>query len=318
MIAISKNVSTGYNISNRGSNKPQWIVIHYFGALGSAKATCQYFIGGDRQSSADFFVDDTSIWQFNPDINKYYTWHCGGGLQGYIHHEYHGICKNANSIGIEMRPYNDRGQVNAAQNAGWYFHDATVKNTADLVKKLMKEYNIDIDHVIMHANVTGKYCPAPFLDRPSEWDAFKKMLKEDTVVSKPVTSTTPSAPSTNTNEIYRIRKTWADSKTQKGAYKNFEAAKKECDKFVGYKVFDSKGNVVYSNDSFLIRVSVGSLQVRSGAGKEYPTVKINGGNYIPKSVYTIVKTEKNLKDGYTWGLLKSKVGWIALDYVEKV
>ena len=43
----------------------------------------------------------------------------------------------------------------------------------------MKIYDIDADHVIMHADVTGKYCPAPFLDRPEEWEQVQKALGDE-------------------------------------------------------------------------------------------------------------------------------------------
>lgn len=48
-----------------------------------------------------------------------------------------------------------------------------------------------------------------------------------------------------TSEMYRVRKTWADAKSQIGAYTNLDNAKKACKE--GYTVFDSKGNAVYSN-----------------------------------------------------------------------
>ncbi len=44
---------------------------------------------------------------------------------------------------------------------------------------------------------------------------------------------------------YRVRKTWADAKSQEGAFKILENAKKCADKNQGYKVFDKDGNVVY-------------------------------------------------------------------------
>lgn len=53
-------------------------------------------------------------------------------------------------------------------------------------------------------------------------------------------------PATDSNEMYRIRKTWKDAKSQVGAYRSLENAKKACP--YGYKVYDSKGNIVYSND----------------------------------------------------------------------
>lgn len=46
-----------------------------------------------------------------------------------------------------------------------------------------------------------------------------------------------------TGEMYRVRKTWADAKSQIGAYTNLDNAKKACKE--GYTVFDSKGNIIY-------------------------------------------------------------------------
>lgn len=49
-----------------------------------------------------------------------------------------------------------------------------------------------------------------------------------------------------TKELYRVRKTWADPKTQIGAYSVLANAKAACDKAgKDYCVFDSKGNVIY-------------------------------------------------------------------------
>lgn len=47
------------------------------------------------------------------------------------------------------------------------------------------------------------------------------------------------------NELYRVRKSWEDASSQKGAYSVLDNAKKNCPN--GYSVFDSKGNIVYSN-----------------------------------------------------------------------
>lgn len=45
-------------------------------------------------------------------------------------------------------------------------------------------------------------------------------------------------------EIYRVRKTWKDEKSQKGAFSTLENAKKCADKN-GYSVFNSNGKAVY-------------------------------------------------------------------------
>lgn len=60
--------------------------------------------------------------------------------------------------------------------------------------------------------------------------------------------------------------------------------------------------------SYKVRVTADALNIRSNAGTQY---KINGC-ITDKGVYTIVEANGN------WGLLKSKVGWICLDYVKKI
>lgn len=60
--------------------------------------------------------------------------------------------------------------------------------------------------------------------------------------------------------------------------------------------------------SFKVRVTVDSLNYRSGAGVKY---KING-SIKDKGVYTIV----DQKDG--WGKLKSGAGWINLKYTKRL
>ena len=62
------------------------------------------------------------------------------------------------------------------------------------------------------------------------------------------TQTTPSSPQAPATpaEVYRIRKTWADSSSQKGAYTTLNAAKKALETFGSeYKVFNSSGKIVY-------------------------------------------------------------------------
>ena len=46
-------------------------------------------------------------------------------------------------------------------------------------------------------------------------------------------------------EIFRIRKSWDDPKSQKGAFTDFKAAIIKCNEYPGHCVFNSKGNPVY-------------------------------------------------------------------------
>ncbi len=45
--------------------------------------------------------------------------------------------------------------------------------------------------------------------------------------------------------MYRVRKEWGDSKSQKGAYTSLNNAISEAQKYSGYKVYDEKGSQVY-------------------------------------------------------------------------
>lgn len=57
-------------------------------------------------------------------------------------------------------------------------------------------------------------------------------------------STTKPTTPTTTKELYRVRKSWKNILSQIGAYRTLENAIKACKP--GYKVFNSKGKVVYS------------------------------------------------------------------------
>jgi len=54
---------------------------------------------------------------------------------------------------------------------------------------------------------------------------------------------------TPTETWYRVRKTWADAASQKGAFKVLENAKKCADANLGYSVFDGKGSKIYPTNS---------------------------------------------------------------------
>ena len=119
---------------------------------------------------------------------------------------------------------------------------------------------------------------------------------------------------------YRVRKSWADSKSQKGAYKVLANAKKCADQNPGYKVFDADGKVVYEPKAaepaekvpFLVRVKISDLNIRKGPGTNYDRVQ-----YCPPGVYTVVATSSGA-GASLWGKLKSGLGWISLDYIQRV
>lgn len=61
------------------------------------------------------------------------------------------------------------------------------------------------------------------------------------------------------SQLYRVRKTWADSKSQKGAFSVLANAKKCADSNKGYSVFDWNGRKVYPEDSSTTKKSVDAI-----------------------------------------------------------
>ena len=122
---------------------------------------------------------------------------------------------------------------------------------------------------------------------------------------------------TSTINLYRVRKSWPDSKSQLGAFSNLQNAIDLATKNKGYKVFDSTGKQVYpktvnkpkkANNEFLARVTASVLNIRSGPDTKN---KITG-TIRDKGTYTIIDTKGK------WGKLKSGAGWIHLDYTKKL
>ena len=58
----------------------------------------------------------------------------------------------------------------------WYIEEETIKNTIALAKSLMQKYNIDVEHICRHYDVTRKVCPEPFVRDEKQWIKFKKEL----------------------------------------------------------------------------------------------------------------------------------------------
>jgi len=179
----------------------------------TALNNANYFGGGNRNASAHYFVDNDNIVQVVEDNNA--SWHCGDGNGKY------GIA-NQNSIGIEMCGTN--GQISTS----------TESNAIDLVKFLMVKYSIPSDRVVRHYDASRKNCPSPWsANNWSKWNDFKKKLTDNKPISK---------------ELYRVRKSWKDVDSQKGAYSDLNNAKAECDKLKGYYVFNDKGEKLYPKE----------------------------------------------------------------------
>ena len=134
-------------------------------------------------------------------------------------------------------------------------------------------------------------------------DNAKKECKEGYTVfdwnGKAVYSNVPKE-EVKVDNLYRVRKTWDDVKSQLGAYANLDNAKKNCPS--GYTVFDWNGKSVYSNNQstssdpnsqlYRVRKTWEDAKSQLGAYKEIENAKKNCPSgytvfdWNGKSVYT--------------------------------
>lgn len=103
-------------------------------------------------------------------------------------------------------------------------------------------------------------------------------------------------------EMYRVRLSWEDSKSQIGAYQILENAKKKADENPDYKVFNSKGEVVYQFKEFepyLVKITNKNIPVyKNMVVNNEISCYVNSGE-----VFTIVEERGEflkLKSGSGW------------------
>ena len=168
---------------------------------------------------------------------------------------------------------------------------------------------VDKQNMTVHRWFANKSCPGDYL-----YNLHGQIAKE---VNAQLGSGTSS---TTKKTLYRVRKTWKDVKSQKGAFNDLSNAKKCADKNNGYSVFDESGKAVYTSkttnttSSFKVQISISDLNIRKGPGTNYATT----GKFTGKGVFTIVETKQGTGSAKGWGKLKSGAGWIALDYTTRI
>ena len=186
-----------------------------------------------RDVRVHYYVDNVCAWQNLP--HSLSGWHAADGSGN----------GNRRTIAIECI-------MSSAYNST---DKKSEDNAAKLAAALLKQYGLDINHLYTHThwlNVRDgkrgtvdqlntmhnsyKMCPAYILPH---WAAFKAKVQAY------LNGTSAAKPSNA--QLYRVRKSANDMKSQLGAYASLENAKKACK--AGYSVFDSSGKAVYTNSS---------------------------------------------------------------------
>jgi len=144
------------------SDAVRYLVIHYTGNDGdTAENNVRYFANNSVGASAHFFVDANEVVTSVPESDT--AWHCGA--KTYQHPQ----CRNSNSIGIELCSYRENGVYN--------FLEGTLNNAAELTAFLSKKYEIPVNRILRHYDVTGKQCPEPMLRDAELWQKFLKEVE---------------------------------------------------------------------------------------------------------------------------------------------
>lgn len=225
-----------------------------------------------------YYVDNTCAWQNLPLTLS--GWHAADGSGN----------GNRRTIAIECI-------MSSAYNAK---DQKSEDNAAKLAAALLKKYNLSIDHLYTHThwlNVRDgksgsvdylntaknpyKTCPLYILPH---WSAFKAKVQSY------MNSGTSTSTSTTTAQLYRVRKSWSDAKSQIGAFASLENAKNACKS--GYFVFDSNGNIVYPAMKSIDEIAREVIQGKWSNGVDRKNRLTNAGydyNAVQKRVNELMK-----------------------------
>ena len=188
--------------------------------------------GNMKDVRVHFYVDDVCAWQNLPLSLS--GWHAADGS----------VNGNSKTIAIEVIGDSAKAEANAVKLTAYLLKQYGLNADSNLFThthwlNVMDGKSGTIDY-LNTADNSRKMCPIYILPH---WSTFKNNVKNALGTSSSTSSSSTSS-STSTSELYRIRKTWADSSSQIGAYSSLENAEKACK--TGYSVFDSKGNIVYT------------------------------------------------------------------------
>ena len=208
--------------------------------------------GNMKDVRVHYYVDNVCVWQNLPLSLS--GWHAADGSGN----------GNRKTIAIECI-------MSSAYNST---DKKSEDNCARIAAALVKKYGLDINHLYTHThwlnvrdgksgtvdylNTTRnpyKMCPAYIL---THWAEFKKKVQAYMNVG----SSTPTTSSPK--QLYRVRKSWSDAKSQIGAFSSLENAKKACK--AGYAVFDSNGKQVYPTKKSIGEVAREVIQGKWGCG----------------------------------------------------
>ena len=277
------------NHSGRRNQPITKIAIHHTAGAISAATIGNIFSPTSRQASCNYGIgNDNKIVLCVDESNR--SWCTSSSW-----------CDNR-AITIEV--------ANSSNGGNWPVSDRVLATLIDLVTDICRRNGIypctftgGKDGVLQkHEWYANTNCPGPYLG-----SKFSYIASE---VNKRLSGNSSSSGGSSTSSLYRVRKSWSDVKSQKGAFRDFDNAKKCAN--AGYKVFDASGNEVYPNKATSSKsVDILAYEVLAGtwgngqdrinrlraAGYDYNAVQnrvneiLSGGSNSPsgKSIDTLAR-----------------------------
>lgn len=276
--ALTKHFGYPTGKTGRGGKKIDKIFVHHMAGILTVEQCGNVF--KTREASAHYGIDGKGrVGQYVLEENA--AWHCANK-------EY-----NQRSIGIELA--NDGGA-----KTNWHVSDKAIAKCIDLIVDICKRNGIKKinytgnlnGNLCMHCWTASTSCPGGYLktkfkyiaeqvnkklnssapapvedtlykvrktwaDSKSQVGAYKLLANAKKAADKKGLNVYDSSgklvyESKKKDDLYRVRKTWADSKSQKGAFASLDNAKKTCDEYPGYSVFDESGKVVYTSEESVV------------------------------------------------------------------
>lgn len=214
-------VSYSPNHSGRRTHPITKIAIHHTAGVLTAAGIGNVFKSRSRKASCNYGIgNDAKIVLVVDECNRAWT----------TSSEW---CDNR-AVTVEVS--------NSEYGGNWIVSAFVLNKLIDLVTDICRRkriypctYTGDKSGVLqMHKWYAQTSCPGPYLGSKFPYIAREtnKRLMEGNYTAKNITN------------LYRVRKSWEDSKSQKGAFKNLNSAI-ELAKKSGYKVYDNNGRQVY-------------------------------------------------------------------------
>jgi hypothetical protein len=211
-LATVKVPASTSNYTKNRDYKISEITIHHMAAKLTAKKCGQIFQAKGRQASTHYGIgSDGQIGQYVDEKDA--AWANANRKS------------NHRAVTIEV--------ANSTIGGQWKVSDKSLELTIKLVADIAKRNGIKElkagKNLTWHSMYVATTCPGPYLKSKMTYIAKEanKILKE-------------------TDTIYRVRKSWSNSKSQLGAFTSLSNAKKLAQKNKGYKVYDDSGKCVYN------------------------------------------------------------------------